>query len=56
MGNVSTNEHRQSKQRHHIADIKFYHERRETAKGRQTKGEKSKRNGRRWDGRKKILM
>ena len=55
MGNVSTNEHRQNKQRHHIADIKFYHERRETAKGRQTKGERTKRNGRRRDGRKKIM-
>jgi len=42
MGNVSTNEHRQNKQRHHIPDIKFYHERNKTAKGRQTKGERTK--------------
>jgi len=45
MGNVTTNEHRQNKQHHHIADVKFYHETRKTAKGRQRNGKGGKETG-----------
>jgi len=52
MGNVSTNEHRQNKQRHHIPDIKFYHGKQQKG-GKQRGKDETKPESR--DGRKKIM-